>query len=169
MARVFVSIGSNLGDTLGNITGAIGLILETEGVSPSGVGSFYETEPVGKTDQPWFLNTAIAIETDLPPDKLLERFQEIEIKLGRMSDGEGESVEKWFPRPIDIDIIFYGDKIVETKNLKIPHPEAARRRFVLTPIADIDGDLIHPALKLSVADLLSAIPEDGQVMRKTGP
>ena len=163
MARVFLSIGSNVGDTLGNLIEAIGLILKIDGVSPAGVGSFYETEPVGKKDQEWFANTAIAIVTDIVPQTLLEKLQEIEKLMGRVPS------EKWGPRIIDIDIVFYDDKIVETESLKIPHPEAALRRFVLAPCVDIDRDFLHPVLKLSLQDLLSGLPEVGQQMRRAGP
>lgn len=161
--RVFLSIGSNQGDTLGNVIEAIGLILKIDGVSPAGVGSFYETEPVGKKDQEWFTNTAIAVYTGIEPETLLSRLQEIEKRMGRVPS------EKWSPRIIDIDIIFYEDKIVETEFLTIPHPEAAARRFVLLPCADIDPDFIHPALNLSVADLLSGLSSNGQQTRRAGP
>ena len=163
VARVFLSIGSNMGDTLGNLIEAIGLTLKIDGVSPAGVGSFYETEPVGKKDQEWFANTAIAIFADIKPQELLGKLQEIEKVMGRVPS------EKWGPRIIDIDIVFYDNKIVETELLKIPHPDAALRRFVLAPCVDIDPEFLHPVLKLSLSDLLSGLPEAGQQTRRAGP
>lgn len=164
MTRVYLSLGSNEGDTLSNIIEAIGEVLALEGVKPAGAGGFYETEPQGGVDQEWFLNTAVAIETDRTPDDLLTELKAIEERMGR-----DPAAERWGPRIIDIDILFYGGETVASDRLTIPHPEVHRRRFALRPVADIDAGFIHPGLGLSVGDLLSGLPETGQAMRKASP
>ncbi len=162
MAKVFLGLGANEGDTVGNVIMAIGAILETDGVSPLGAGSYYETEPVGNEDQEWFLNTAIAISTTLPPEKLLDRIKEIETAMGRKETG------RWGPREIDIDILFYDDLVMDTDRLTIPHKESAKRRFVLQPVSDIDPTLLHPVEGKTVSELLKELPENGQSMRLAG-
>ncbi|HEB71622.1 MAG TPA: 2-amino-4-hydroxy-6-hydroxymethyldihydropteridine diphosphokinase [Nitrospirae bacterium] len=160
VAVVYLSIGSNMDDPEGSVAGAIGEILKDEGVELIGQGGYYETEPQGKLDQPWFVNTAVALKVDFSAGAALDKIKEIENKMGRK-----RSV-KWGPRKIDIDIIFYDDLIVDTADLKIPHPLAAERRFVLRPLKDIDPDLTHPQLGKTVSELLNEIPEGRQRMRK---
>ena len=120
--------------------------------------SIYETEPQDLREQPKFLNLAAEIETDLPPIELLDWSQEIEARLGRTRD-----VPKG-PRTIDIDILLYGDLVVETGDLQIPHPRLALRRFVLEPLAELAPDLRHPVTGRTVAEMLSAVA-DQQVKR----
>ncbi len=123
-------------------------------------GGIYETEPQNVKGQNWFFNTAVAVETALEPDKLLEKTCAIEQAMGR------ERGAKRGPRIIDIDIIFYDDIKVKISSLTIPHPESEKRRFVLQPIADINPDVIHPMLGKSVSTLLAEISEEGQGMRR---
>jgi len=160
VAVVYLSIGSNMDDPKSSVTGAIGEILKDEGIELIGQGGYYETEPQGKLDQPWFVNTAVALKVDFSAGATLKKMKGIEKKMGRKPS------EKWGPRKIDIDIIFYNDMILDTDDLNIPHPLAFQRRFVLQPLADIDPDLIHPDLGKTVSELLNEIPEDGQKMRK---
>ena len=157
MSRVFISIGSNLGNKIDNCRQAIKEIAEfTKIVRAS---SLYETEPVGKEDQPNFINAAVEIETDLSPHELLTQLHVIENNLGRVRE------EKWGPRTIDLDIIFYDNLIIKDNDLIIPHPRAHERRFVLEPIKEIAPDFIDPDLKVSISDLLSNLNDEKSVIR----
>lgn len=153
----YLSLGSNVGDREKNLREAIRQ-LEAFGRVPS-VSSFYETEPVEFTEQPWFLNCAVALETSQSPSALMRGIVEIECEMGRVR------VQKKGPRIIDIDILLFGDEIVKTPDLKIPHPAMAERRFVLEPLAEIAGQARHPALKKTIAELLHDLPA-GQTVRK---
>jgi 2-amino-4-hydroxy-6-hydroxymethyldihydropteridine diphosphokinase len=163
MTKVFLSLGANTGDRVGAIEKAIGLILAEDGITDAGRGRFYETEPQGTKDQPWFLNTAIAINTDKPPLSLLDFLKGVEKTVGRVG-GEGGG-----PRALDIDIIFYGTQAVNEPGLEIPHPRALGRRFVLAPVADISPGFVHPAIGKSVSELLKGIPREGQDIRLVTP
>jgi 2-amino-4-hydroxy-6-hydroxymethyldihydropteridine diphosphokinase len=163
MTKVFLSIGANTGDRAGAIKKAIGLILAEDGIADAGRGRFYETEPQGTKDQPWFLNTAIAIDTDKPPAELLDFLKVVEKAVGRVG-GEGGG-----PRALDIDIVFYGTQSVNEPGLEIPHPRALGRRFVMAPMADIAPDFVYPAIGKTVSELLNGIPQDGQGIRLITP
>jgi 2-amino-4-hydroxy-6-hydroxymethyldihydropteridine diphosphokinase len=166
MTRAFLSIGSNLGDPLDNVLTAIGHVLSSDGITPDRIGSVYDTEPVGgRADQDWYTNTALSINTSLDVESLFLRCKEIEREMGRKMGTE----ERWGPRVIDIDIIFFGDRVVETPALTIPHVEAINRRFVLQPIADIDASFVHPINGKSVGQLLLELPDNGPQVRKNGP
>lgn len=164
MAVVYFSIGSNSDDAVGSVLEAIENLMSEGGVKPLGMGAFYETEPQGVADQPWFVNTAVALEVGFTPEETLRRIKNIERKMGRVP-----TEQRWGPREIDIDIVFYNDLVMDTPELVIPHPEAANRRFVLQPLADINPSLKHPVLGKTVSELLSALPEEGQAMRKLDP
>jgi len=109
------------------------------------------------TDQSWFINATLAVDTNLEPLKLLSVLLAIEKDMGRIRR------EKWGPRLIDLDILFYGDHILRLPQLEIPHPEITRRRFVLTPLAEIAGEFIHPKEKKSISDLLRETGDDKEV------
>lgn len=157
MSRACISIGSNIGDRISNCKKAL---LELERVSKIvKVSSFYETEPVGKEDQPEFINLAVIIETELIPKKLLSDLKQIENKLGRVRH------EKWGPRTIDIDIIFYDNLIIKEDDLVIPHPRAHQRRFVLEPLCEIDPEFVHPELKSTISELLQKLDDDKAVIK----
>src|SRR5689334_19680576 len=127
---VYLSLGSNLGDRQANLRAAIAA-LESLG-KVTAVSSFYETEPVEYTQQPWFMNCAVALETEKMPKQLLSAVLEIEQNMGRRRNPNQEKG----PRPIDIDILLFGTSIIETAALKIPHPAMHERRFVLQPLAE---------------------------------
>ena len=149
---VFLSAGSNLGDRKEHIL--VGLrALEEAGVQRTRVSSFFETEPVGNMDQPWFLNVALEATTSLAPQELLRRCQQIERSRGRIRTFQGA------PRTLDLDILLYGDLILELPHLKIPHPRMAERRFVLEPLAEIAAQIVHPVLNKSILFLLQSCPD----------
>jgi 2-amino-4-hydroxy-6-hydroxymethyldihydropteridine diphosphokinase len=154
---VYLSLGSNLGEREHHLRDAIAR-LETEGRMVS-VSSFYETEPVEFTDQAWFLNCAVALETTASPQQLIIAILNIERDMGR------QRIQKKGPRIIDIDILLFGDQIVDSPALTIPHPAMHHRRFVLEPLAEIAPEARHPGLKKTIRELLQALPA-GQVVRK---
>lgn len=145
MADVFLGIGSNIGDKEDNIRKAVVMIKEKCKILKS--SSLYETEPVGYKEQDWFLNCAVEIETKLEPLELLDFLQSIEKKLKRAK------TIKNGPRTIDLDILFYGDKIVNEANLVIPHPRLHERLFVLEPLKEIASGFVHPVLKKRIIDI----------------
>jgi 2-amino-4-hydroxy-6-hydroxymethyldihydropteridine diphosphokinase len=154
---VYLSLGSNVGDRETHLRAAIEKLPEA-GVKVLRVSPIYETEPVEYTAQGWFLNLVVEAETDLFPLQLLTRTARIERELGRV-----RTVPKG-PRTLDIDILLYGDSVVNSKKLTIPHPRMTERRFVLAPLADLAPDLRHPVLLKSVRELLAEAPR--QAIRK---
>ena len=157
MPRAFIGIGSNLGDRINNCKKALSEIRGFAEILR--VSSAYETEPVGNEDQPDFINCAAEIETALPPLELLNRLRSIEHKLDRFRG------ERWGPRTIDLDIIFYDDLIIDTEELKIPHVSAHARRFVLEPLCEIDPGLVHPGFGVHVYELLNDLEDTKQVVK----
>ena len=157
MQRVFIGIGSNLGDTIGNCKIALDEIENFAEIVR--ISSLYETEPVGNEDQPNFINSVVEINTDLSPHELLTHLKSIEDKLGRVRG------EKWGPRVIDLDIIFYDDLVMKYDDLIIPHPSAHLRRFVLEPICEIAPDFIHPELETSILELLEKLGDSKMVIK----
>jgi 2-amino-4-hydroxy-6-hydroxymethyldihydropteridine diphosphokinase len=157
---VYLGIGSNLGDREENIRKALSILDETDGITVRTVSSCYETEPVGPvTDQNDFYNAAAEIETALDPRELLARVNSVEQRLGRVRE------ERWGPRTIDIDILLWDDRVVEEGGLTIPHPEMERRAFVLTPLAEIAPEAIHPTAGKSIAELASQLDDRHRVRR----
>jgi len=161
MQRVFIGIGSNLGDTIGNCKIALDEIENFAEIVR--ISSLYETEPVGNEDQPNFINSVVEINTDLSPHELLTHLKSIEDKLGRVRG------EKWGPRVIDLDIIFYDDLVMKYDDLIIPHPRAHLRRFVLEPICEIAPDFIHPELETSILELLEKLGDSKMVIKLEQP
>jgi 2-amino-4-hydroxy-6-hydroxymethyldihydropteridine diphosphokinase len=133
----YIGLGSNLGDREGNLREALALLAELGEVRAS---SFRETEPVGVTDQPRFLNAAAEVSTDLPAHDLLDALLAIERDLGRDRSRE----ERWGPRTLDLDLLLYGDDVIDEQGLTVPHPRLAERRFVLEPLHELAPDLVLP-------------------------
>lgn len=155
----YLSLGSNLGDREANLRGAIARLSELGSVSR--VSALYETEPVEVAgQQPWFLNCAAAVETELAPLEFLKSLLAIEHTMGR------ERTEPKGPRTIDIDIIFFGDEVLDTKELSVPHPAMQHRRFVLEPLAEIAPEARHPVLQRTVRELLNSLPADSGAIRR---
>jgi len=149
---VYLSFGSNVGDRAKNLRAAIDE-LPHAGVAITRVSSFYETEPVDLREQPWFLNCVVEAETHFDPIMLLRALREIETKMGSK-----KMVAKG-PRLIDMDILLYGSETIDTPELHVPHPRMRLRQFVLAPLAEIAPAVVHPTLKVTVAQLLEQTPD----------
>lgn len=157
--RVFLSIGSNLGNRCENITNALKKLYEIENTKVKRASDVYETEPVGRTNQPAFLNIAVEIETDLGPLELLSEIKKIEYQLGRTPQ------ERWGPRIIDIDIILYDNLIINDVQLVLPHREFRKRRFVLQPLAELCGNAVDPITGKTIEELLLSSEVEGKVVK----
>ncbi|MCX8026400.1 MAG: 2-amino-4-hydroxy-6-hydroxymethyldihydropteridine diphosphokinase [Thermodesulfovibrionales bacterium] len=145
-----LGIGSNQGDRQGNIDKAIEH-LSRMGISINKISGYYDTEPWGYTNQPRFLNVAVSGHTDLTPDELLNVSKGIEQDIGRTA------TFRWGPRVIDIDILLYGDMIINKEDIVIPHPFMDKREFVLKPLSEILPDIIHPIRKKTIKELLEEL------------
>ncbi|HYA96397.1 MAG TPA: 2-amino-4-hydroxy-6-hydroxymethyldihydropteridine diphosphokinase [Terriglobales bacterium] len=155
---VYLSLGSNLGDRRANLETAIGRLGELGEVKA--VSSFYETEPVELAAQPWFFNCAIALETEMMPRRLMGRVLAIERAMGR------SRLQPKGPRTIDIDILLFGNSVVDTRELVIPHPALHERRFVLEPLSEIAGSVRHPVFKRTIRELRDALPHGTGAVKK---
>jgi 2-amino-4-hydroxy-6-hydroxymethyldihydropteridine diphosphokinase len=152
MAKVYLLTGGNVGDSLKTLQRANGLIEERVGQIIKS-SSVYKTAAWGKTDQDDFLNQVLEIETFLSPEELMDKLLDIEMDLGR------KRLEKYGPRIIDLDILFYDDLILDSERLTIPHPQIQFRRFVLQPLNELEPELIHPVIKKSIGVLLKECPD----------
>ena len=139
MTRAFVGLGSNLGDREAMLRQALELLALEPGLEVRHVSTFRETEPVGFTDQPRFLNAAAEVETELSAPELLARLLDVERRLGRVRGGP-----RFGPRTIDLDLLVYGDAVVDDPELRVPHPRLHEREFVLQPLAELDPALVVP-------------------------
>jgi 2-amino-4-hydroxy-6-hydroxymethyldihydropteridine diphosphokinase len=155
---VYLSLGSNVGDRAANLHTMIERLRRLGDVVA--VSSFYETEPVDVPAQPWFLNCAVALETERMPKQLMGRLLALEQEMGRR-----RSLAKG-PRVIDIDILLFGKSIVDTAGLVVPHPALHERRFVLEPLAEIAPEVRHPVFKRTIRELRDALPTTGQAVKK---
>ena len=157
----YLSLGSNLGDRAANLRAAMAE-LEVAGLRRiRAVSGFYETQPVDVPNQPWFLNCVIVIETDKTPREMLRLALNIEAAMGRLRMRDKGA------RNIDIDIVLFGDQVVNEPGLKIPHPAMHHRRFVLEPLVEIAPQALHPELGKTAQELLAALPlGQGQAVRR---
>jgi 2-amino-4-hydroxy-6-hydroxymethyldihydropteridine diphosphokinase len=156
--KIYLSLGSNMGDREANLRAAIAALAGT-GVRVTRVSSFYETEPVDFLEQPWFLNCVLEGETELEPLALLRALREIEVRMG------SKKLIAKGPRLIDIDILLYGQETIGTPELQVPHPRMTERRFVLVPLAEIAPQLQHPSWNASVQELLARTVDRSAVQR----
>ncbi|MFB3916778.1 MAG: 2-amino-4-hydroxy-6-hydroxymethyldihydropteridine diphosphokinase [Terriglobales bacterium] len=157
---VYLSLGSNLGDRAANLDAAIERLRQLGDVVA--VSSYYETEPVELAAQPWFLNCAVALETELMPKQLLSRVLVLEQQMGR------RRTQPKGPRIIDVDVLLFGRSVMDTAALVIPHPALHERRFVLEPLAEIAPEIRHPVFRRTIRELRDALPMRGQAVRRIG-
>lgn len=154
MKTVYLALGSNLGDRMGNLREALGRLAKA-GLAVAAVSSIYETRAMYKTDQPDFLNLVVEAKTEMLPKVMIRRLQKIERELGRrrlMANG---------PRTIDIDVLLFGRFVIQTPELTVPHPRMEERRFVLEPLAEIAASVRHPVTKKTAAEMLAAVHNQG--------
>jgi 2-amino-4-hydroxy-6-hydroxymethyldihydropteridine diphosphokinase len=156
MTVVYLSLGSNVGNRLENLRAAVAA-LPGAGVRVARASRIYETAPVDYLEQGWFLNCVVQGETDLAALELLQRLRGIEVAMG-----SAKAFAKG-PRLIDLDILFYGDAVIETAELRVPHPRMAERKFVLVPLAEIAPDAYHPGSGLAVAEMLRITKDRSEV------
>lgn len=140
MTRAYVGLGANLGPREVTLLRAVDLLAAADGVEVQAVSQLRESDPVGVVEQPPFLNGAVALDTRLTARELLELLLETERELGRVRG------ERWGPRTVDLDLLVYGDEVVDEAGLRVPHPRLAERRFALEPLADLDPSLTIPGL-----------------------
>lgn len=176
MARVYLSLGSNLGDRLSQLQAGVGRLRRTAGVDFVAASAIYEAEPwESEPGQPpdrsaWYFNCAVAIDTTLSPDQLLAELQRMEQSLGRPPRIGTPEAERFQPRTLDIDILFYEDRVISVSDtLHIPHLLLHERAFVLRPLADLAPELEHPTLYRTIRELLAELDDEHAVHRGDYP
>jgi len=176
MARVYLGLGSNLGDRVALLRAGVRRLVETGDVSLVATSSLWESEPwedePGRTvhEQSWYLNCVVAVETTLAPHALLERLQAVETALGRTRPAGTPEARRYAPRTVDLDLLLYGDEVISTPDdLHVPHLLLADRGFVLQPLAELAPELRHPTLYQTVRELLDALDDEHAVRRGDYP
>ena len=159
MTKAFVGLGSNLGERETHIRRAVEELGKLPRTKVARVSSLYDTAPVGEVDQPRFMNAVACVETELTAGELLWNLLLVEQRLGRVRT----KVKKWGPRIIDLDLLFFGDSVIDEPTLKVPHPAAHLRAFVLAPLAELDPDFVHPGLGETIAAILNGLPKESGV------
>ena len=159
MPEAFLGLGSNLGDREAMLRAAMRALAASDGVTVTACSPIYETPPWGPVPQGPYLNACVAIDCTLTPRALLDLALAIERRHGR------ERAIRWGPRTLDIDILLYGNKVIQSGGLVIPHPRMHLRRFTLLPLAEIAGDMIHPVLNKSIGELLKECTDESEVRR----
>ncbi len=154
-ARAFLSLGANQDEPIGQIKKAVERLKEDEGLHLSGVSSFYLTEPVGPVEQPAFVNAVAEWRVNLSPEALLAAILSVEAGMGRTRS------LRWGPRLIDIDLLLYGDRSIETPGFRVPHARMHERRFVLEPLVELAPEVVHPTLGKTAIELLADLPREG--------
>ena len=157
--RAFVGLGSNLGEREALIRQALDELAALPDTTLIRVSSLYDTEPVGEIEQPRFLNAVAMLDTELTARQLLWNLQRIETRLGRTR------THRWGPRTMDLDLLLYGDLVIEEPELELPHPELSRRAFVHEPLVELDPSLTHPISGLTVVQLLARLEHKSPVKR----
>ncbi len=157
--RIYIGIGSNLGDRRANTTEAMDRITKIPDTRVVRASSLYESEPLGNA-KTWFVNSVIEIETELGAEPLLKRLKAIEDAMGR----KRVKGKRWGSRIIDLDILLSENEVVDKRNLRVPHPEMHKRRFVLMPLAELAPHVVHPGLGQSVSALLATVKDEKRVM-----
>ena len=152
-AIAYVGIGSNVGDKPFNCRYSVDKIDQLPGCHVTACSSIFKTEPEGVTGQDWYANCVVQVKVSQRPSKLLKGLIGIESDMGRIRK------ERWGPRIIDLDLLLFGQEIIESDNLIIPHPLLHKRRFVLDPLVQLAPDLMHPVLKLTISQLLNRLPK----------
>lgn len=153
----FIGVGSNLDDPARQCMEAICRLSSVSGIKVLRRSLFYRTEPVGVVEQGWFVNAVVEIRTVLVPHELLKTLQAVEERMGRVRG------PKWGPRVIDLDILLYGQEVIQDGELAIPHPELHKRRFVLEPLCEIAPYAIHPAFGISISGLVDRLNDKSRV------
>ena len=156
----YIGLGCNQGDRELKLLLAVAELGKLSGTRVTALSHFYETEPVGGVDQEHFYNAVARISTALPPLELLAALKRLETKVFRR-----QPTVHWGPRSMDLDILLYGDLVLDSERLTIPHPRLSERRFVLQPLADIAATLVHPSLGRSIAELLASLTTTEKVVR----
>ena len=157
--RVYIGLGSNLGDRKANLREAEERIAKMPDTRIAKTSSLYESEPLGDA-KTWFINNVLEVETEFEPEELLKRTRAIEAAMGR----KRVKGKRWGSRIIDIDLLLFDNQTVSKRTLKIPHPELHKRRFVLMPLAELAPHVTHPALGSSISELLGALKDPKRVM-----
>ena len=161
MAIVYLSLGSNLGDRVGYLQQATSLLSAVSDIKIVATSSFYESEPWQMNSENWFVNAIVQISTSLTPDELLKECQRIEAQLGRKRDLNSKN---YIDRTIDIDILFYDDKIINTPNLTIPHRLFHTRAFLMVPMLEIAQDFVHPLFQKTIETLYDELENPEMVV-----